>query len=390
MPLEDDKHTMFNTSPFHRVVAVAAALACLIVAAWAQEPYRLGPEDVVGVQVLNHPEFSGEFIVPASGSVSLPVVGDTRMSGRTLEEVRLTVLEGLKQRLLRPEVNVFLKLPRPKRVYVYGEVQKPGVLPLAPGWRLQEALSAAGGLAPGVQTADVRVTVERADKTKVEMPLDEALALPADKAIAVGENDVVRFQVKALVPVYVSGQVRTPALYRLREGESGVLEAITQAGGATPEANLTQVKVVHLNGKEEVVNLAPAMLRGESVRQPQLQPGDMVLVPQATERIAVLGYVQRPGLYAIPSGQQLTLTQAVALAGGQTNRARLSKVGLIRTVDGKETRIVYDLGKYLSQGDPKFNPVLRPEDVIYVPETDKFDLPSLLGPVAVARLLFGK
>jgi polysaccharide export outer membrane protein len=381
-------NAMVNLSPFQRVGLVFAAVACLAVAAWAQEPYRLGPEDVVAVQVLNHPEFSGEFIVPSTGSVSLPVVGDTKMSGRTLEEVRMTVLEGLKKRLLRPEVNVFLKLPRPKRVYVYGEVQKPGIVPLAPGWRVQEALGAAGGLVPGTQTSDVRVIIERADKTKAEYTLGEVLSRPIDQPLTVGENDVLRFQTKAQVPVYVAGQVKSPALYRLREGEAGVLEAITQAGGATTEANLTDVRVIHLNGKEEHVNLAPSILRGEPLRV-QLQPGDMVLVAQATERIAVLGYVTRPGLYAIPSGQELTLSQAIALSGGNTARARMSRVGLIRMENGKETRVIYDLGKFLRDGDARFNPVLRPNDVVFVPETNKFDLNSLLGPASVVRLIFG-
>ena len=370
---------------------LVVVMVSLMTLAWASQPqpYILGPEDVISIQVIGHPDFSGEYLIPQSGTVMLPVVGEVLMTGKSLEQVRAYVTDHLKVRLLQPEVNVVLKVPRPKRIYVFGDVQKPGVLEFIPGWRLQEALSASGGLTVGIQSADVRVILEHPNKERVDVSLVDALNRPPESQIVLMQGDVIRFQARPLIPVYVMGKVTTPALYRMREGEAGILEALAQAGGVTADANLTAVRIVRLDGTEEKVDIAPALLHGESLKLPRLNAGDTILVPESIQKFAILGSVVRPGYSGIPSGQTLTLSQVLALAGGSSTRARLSRVGLIRLVNGKETRVIYDLGKYLRTGDPKLNPMILPGDVVYVPETDKFDINQLITPISLVRLLFG-
>jgi polysaccharide export outer membrane protein len=118
-------------------------------AGWAQTaaaPYRLEPEDVITVTVQRHPEFSGEFLIPPDGVIDLPVIGKMQVSGKTLAELTDLVVAGLKKRLRAPEVTVSLKTPRLQRIYVMGGVVNPGVYDLKPGWRVLEALTAAGGV----------------------------------------------------------------------------------------------------------------------------------------------------------------------------------------------------------------------------------------------------
>ena len=372
-------------------VTFVIAMVSLVAVASAQssEPYKLAPEDVISVQVINHPEFSGDFLIPQSGTVMLPVVGDVWMTGKTLQEVRQIIVTGLKVRLLSPEVNIVLKVPHPRRIYAFGDLQRPGVLELIPGWRVQEALTAAGGVTVGVQTSDIRLSIERRSKDRIEMPLSQALNLPPDQQITLSEGDVLRFQATPLIPVYVSGKVKLPALYRLRDGEAGLLEAIAQAGGVADDANLTGVRITHLDGTEEKVDLTPALIDGQSLRLPRLRGGDLVIVPESQDRYVVQGYVVKPGYFAIPSGHTITLSQAVAIAGGSAPRGRLSRVAIVRMVNGKATVTLYDLGKFLTRGEAKGNPVIQPGDVIFVPETDKFDINQLLAPASIIRLFFG-
>jgi polysaccharide export outer membrane protein len=376
------------------LLVVSALLAMIPAAAVAQDPsqYVLGPEDLIAVTVVDMPKFSGEYLIPTTGVISMPVVGEVKAAGMTIDSLRDFAVEKLKARLKNPEVVVVLKVPRPRRVYAYGDVRSSGVFELRDGWRVSELLSAAGGLGPNVLEQDVRVVVEKAaTKEKLEMTLSEAINGPQAGSLVLAPGDVVRFNSVAMTPVYVSGKVKSPGLYRLREKEAGVLEALAQAGGVTEDANITSVRVIRLNGSEEKIDLAPSMLRGEKVQLPKLNSGDMVLVSESQNRFVILGYVSKPGYYSIPSGTSITLAEAVARAEGPEKRASLSKVGIVRQENGKEVRKVYDLGKFLgSKGDMSQNPTLMAGDVVYVPETNKVDLLQLLSGLASSALFLDR
>jgi len=141
--------------------------------------------------------------------------------------------------------------------------------------------------------------------------------------------------------------------------------------------------------------MAPALQDGNEEYNVKLHAGDMVMVPQVTARIAVLGYVTSPGYFSVPDGQRLRLADALGLAKGVDNkRAGVSAVAVIRNEDdGRQERNIYDIKKYLKTGDPRHNPEVHPGDIVYVPETDKPNwdwiyqgmqaLGTLLGPVKI-------
>ncbi|MEZ0325913.1 MAG: SLBB domain-containing protein [Fimbriimonas sp.] len=369
------------------VLALAPASAL----AQGQAEYVLGPEDVVSVTVVDMPKFSGDYLVPTSGIITMPVVGEVNVTGMTLEALRAHAVSKLKARLLKPEVVVSLKSPRARRVYVYGDVRDPGVLELRQGWRLSEALSAAGGLATGIQEQDVRVVLERANsKERIEMTLSEALSGPKADTLTLAPGDVLRITSVAMIPVHVIGKVKSPGIYRLREGESSVLAAIAQAGGVTEDANITSVQITRLNGGDEKVDLAPALIKGEPIKIAKLNSGDMVLVPESRDRFVIMGHVNKPGYYAIPSGTSYTLVEAIARAEGNEKRGSLSKVGLVRYENGKDVRKVYDVGLFTGKGDSRQNPVVRPGDVIFVPETNKVDILQILSGLASSALFLDR
>jgi polysaccharide export outer membrane protein len=355
----------------------------------ADPGYIIGPEDVIDVTVIDQPKFSGEYVVPPSGVVDLPVAGDTKVTGMSLNKLRDYFTIAMKKRLVKPEVTVTLKSARPQRVYVFGDVRTPGIIELKQGWTVSESLSAAGGLIAGIATSDVNMTIEHVgggDKTT--MPLDKALNLAGDDKIKIAAGDVIRFDAEQLTPIYVSGDVKTPGLYKMKASEAGVMEALTQAGGVLPDANLQTVRIIRLDGPEQVVDLAPVLLRGQKAELPRLKSGDMVLVAQSTERFAILGYVSKPGYYNIPSGQKYTLIEALALANGPSEGAKLSQVGIVSTVNGKEVRKVYDIGKFRDKGDASNNPELHAGDVVFVPQNNAIDLRTILSFLSPTALLY--
>lgn len=380
-----------------RLMTGVMFVALATVASAQTDPeYVLGPEDVVVVNVLRHPEFSDEYLIPSSGVVQIKPVGDVKATGMSLATLQEHVRFKLRDRLRNPEVSVALRLARMKRVYLFGDLKSPGVFDLKEGWGVAECLSAAGGLAQGIQSRDCKVILERAKgESPKPLSLTEALDGSARGEYKLQPGDVLRVESIPTFPVYVTGKVKTPGMYRLREDSTGILEAIAQAGGVLDGAAVASVRIIRITGGEEEVNLTSSLTRETLVDPapanlplPKLNGGDIVLVPESLDRFAILGHVTKPGFYPIPSGRRYSLSEAVAVAEGAAARGRLSQVGLVRMEGGKEVRRVYDLGKYLKKGDKSQNPEVLPGDVLFIPESNRVDITTVLTGISTSALFF--
>ena len=106
--------------------------------------YVLGTGDRVRVTVFGEPDLSGEFEVDATGKVSLPLVGDTKIAGLQLRQAEKAVAERLAQGYLaNPKVNMEVLNYRP--FYIIGEVNQPGSYPYVNGMSVLTAVAVAGG-----------------------------------------------------------------------------------------------------------------------------------------------------------------------------------------------------------------------------------------------------
>lgn len=101
----------------------------------------LRPGDLVRVTVWREEDLSGEFLVDSDGVVTLPLVGDQRVGGVPVREMRNRLIELYRQHLRNPAITV---VPL-RRVNVLGEVQRPGSYPIDPTVSLAEAVALAGG-----------------------------------------------------------------------------------------------------------------------------------------------------------------------------------------------------------------------------------------------------
>jgi polysaccharide export outer membrane protein len=108
--------------------------------------YRIGPGDVLNINVDQLAELSKTFEVDTSGRLLLPLVGQIPAAGRTPEELSDDIAAALKKRYMKdPQVLVSLKEAQGQRVTVDGAVNKPGVYPLAGPTTLLQAVSLGGG-----------------------------------------------------------------------------------------------------------------------------------------------------------------------------------------------------------------------------------------------------
>ena len=130
--------------------------------------YSINPGDVLGINVWNEPTLSTESVlVRPDGFFSVPVLGEVRAGGKTADEVRLAVIEGLK-RFLKDEPAVVVSVLRTtgSEIYVLGKVSRPGVFPLTGPMDVTQALANAGG--PTSFAAENKIKVLRRDNTGVQ------------------------------------------------------------------------------------------------------------------------------------------------------------------------------------------------------------------------------
>jgi len=106
--------------------------------------YIIGPEDVLSISVWKEPELSRSVPVRPDGKISMPLLNDVQAAGLTPQQLGASIRDGLKKFISEPEVTVIVTAVNSRKVYVLGEVTRPGVFPLAPGMTVLQALAGAG------------------------------------------------------------------------------------------------------------------------------------------------------------------------------------------------------------------------------------------------------
>jgi len=114
-------------------------------AATTDASYKIGPQDVLRVDVWKETEISRSVPVRPDGKISLPLLNDVQAAGLTAMELANTITEGLKKFINNPQVTVSVAEINSRRVYVTGEVTRPGAYPLLPNMTALQALTSAGG-----------------------------------------------------------------------------------------------------------------------------------------------------------------------------------------------------------------------------------------------------
>ncbi|MDD5565352.1 MAG: polysaccharide export protein [Candidatus Omnitrophica bacterium] len=88
--------------------------------------YSLGPEDVVEITVMNHPEFSGKYAINLDGILQYKFVGDIQVKDLTKKELEEKLKSIISAYVINPSINVTVVEYKSKVIYVLGEVKQPG------------------------------------------------------------------------------------------------------------------------------------------------------------------------------------------------------------------------------------------------------------------------
>jgi polysaccharide export outer membrane protein len=281
-------------------------IGALVVSAAAQE-YEVGPGDVLNVIVLNQAGLTGEFAIDPEGFMVYPFVGRVKAAGLSALEIERKLATLLSDGYLkRPQISVAVKQFRSHRVFVTGEAERPGPYGLRPDRMLSSLLQDVGDLTP---QAGHEILIIRPPG---------APAAPAEPSF----GDAPEGDAPAPTP---SPTPPTRAPYP----------------GEVQGSEIIRVKVREVRS-------------GFPDKDVRLQIGDTVYFPKASN-VYLTGHVARPGAYRFD--ENMTVFQALALAGSVTERGAMGRARIIRMVDGRRKEL-----------SVKLTDVLEPEDTVHVPE----------------------
>lgn len=107
--------------------------------------YVIGPDDVLDINAWKEPEITRTVPVRPDGKISLPLINDIQAAGLTPTQLATAITEKLKKYLTEPQVTVIVTAINSRRIYIMGEVGRPGTFQLLPNMTILQALSGAGG-----------------------------------------------------------------------------------------------------------------------------------------------------------------------------------------------------------------------------------------------------
>lgn len=176
--------------------------------------YRLGPEDVISVEVFNQPRYSrANIIVPPSGRVSLNLIqGGVFVNGKTVDEVAEIIKKRYVEYIIDPQVNVSLDKAMSYRYSVIGDVGQPGIRLMNHRMTVSEAIAEAGGVLNTGNKSKVVVLRRQSTGVLAQIPVnlsavykgkapDNVFLAPGDQVVVPG-NTLKKIQtIMSLTPI---------------------------------------------------------------------------------------------------------------------------------------------------------------------------------------------
>ena len=158
--------------------------------------YLIGADDILHISVWREQEMTTTVPVRPDGKISLPLIGEVEAAGLTPTALQQSITNKAEKFVTNPQVTVMVTDVRSKRVYVVGEVMRPGSYSMTPTMTALQAITAAGGLTPYANSRRIFVMrKEGGNATRVQFNYHAVVSgrdLNADIALKPGDTVIVR------------------------------------------------------------------------------------------------------------------------------------------------------------------------------------------------------
>lgn len=217
--------------------------------------YKIGPEDLLEINMFQAKELDTVARVSASGYIKLPLIDKIEAAGCTVSELESLICKKLEKYLTEPVVSVFVREYRSQQIAVLGSVKNPGIY-YATGQRyLLDLLSMAGGLSPDagdiciIQKASGTEPQDKQNIEKIVIDLDALLIKGnIDFNIPLSSGDVIHVPQSGIF--FVDGAVNSPGPFQIKS-KTTITQALSMAKGLSYEALRSEMRIYRDNGKPE-------------------------------------------------------------------------------------------------------------------------------------------
>jgi len=244
--------------------------------------YRIGPGDVLVIEVAGEPDLKRKVKVLEQGTIQLPYIDhDLKVAGLTEHQVNELLRREFTSILKEPQVTVFIEEYRARMASIAGAVNLPKQVPLTREIRLYDLISQAGGLTDKAGNVIQLIHTRPADSIEV-INLNDIFRKPELNRV-LQDGDFVNVPEAGVF--YVSGNVNKPGAFPLKDA-TRISQAIAIAGGVMQDSKKKEVVLVRSEGADQTETTKQLVNLFEIEKDPRkdiiLKPYDVILVPEST------------------------------------------------------------------------------------------------------------
>ena len=324
--------------------------------------YRLGPGDVVYIDIYGASQKTVEATVTPDGTVVIEGFGPVQVNGLTVAQANARLKSTLGARYSSSKVRLTVGQTKTIMVNVMGEVKTPGTYTLSAFASVFHALYMAGGTNDIGTLRNIKVFRNNKLVTTVDI-YDYILNGKLSGNVRLADNDVIVVGPYDCL-VNVAGKVKRPMFYEMKKSES-VGTVLKYAGGFTGDAYKKSVKVVRKAGsKYSIFNVGEFDVNTFKIEDEDSIAVDSV-IPRYSNMVEIKGAVFRPGMYQV-GGDITGVRSLLEHADGVTEDAFVKHAVMHRMKFDRTLEVIQVDVEGIMTGRVADIP-LKNEDVLYIP-----------------------
>jgi len=244
--------------------------------------YRIGPGDVLVIEVAGEPDLKRKVKVAQQGTIELPYIDHSiNLAGMTEQQVTELLRKEFTSILKEPQVTIFIEEYHARMVSIAGAVNQPKQIALTRELRVYDLISLAGGMTDKAGNT-IQLVRFRPSETMEVINVNDLVRRPELNRV-LHDGDFINVPESGVI--YITGNVNKPGSFPLKETVK-LSQAIAMAGGLALDAKKKEIHLVRSNGPDQtnttdtVVNLFE--IEKDASRDIILKPYDVVMVPESS------------------------------------------------------------------------------------------------------------
>lgn len=328
--------------------------------------YVIGPGDTLQLQLTGDSAGVYPLLVRRDGQVDVPQIGPVAVAGLSFDAAKEKIEATVDSQMIGTRAYLSVAALRSIQVFVLGEAVRPGSYTVSGLSTITNALFASGGVREIGSLREIQL--KRNGQLVTELDLyDMLLRGDSSRDARLLAGDVI-FIPPVGATATATGEVRRPAIYELKEGDTAA-QLLQLAGGLTPEADARTARIERIADRRERVSVT-LDLSASSGLGTRLQSGDVMQIDAIRDRlegaVALMGHVHRAGRTQYRPGMRLTdlvgsLDELKPLADTHYVLVR-RETGPTRTVSA----ISADLAAAFAAPGSEADVMLQARDTVYV------------------------